>query len=124
MKFIQSENAPKALGPYSQAVEYNRTLYCSGQIPIDPETNEIIIGSIEEATKQVLSNLNAVWQEAGYKKENVVKCTIFISNMDNFAKINTVYEEFFGDHRPARAVVEVSRLPKDVSIEVESISVK
>ena len=124
MRYINSDKAPAALGPYSQAVEANGILYCSGQIPIIPSTGEIIVGDIAKATKQVLLNLSEVIKEGGTSIDRVVKATIFIKNMDDFATINGVYEEFFGTHRPARAVVEVARLPKDVEIEIEAIVVK
>jgi len=124
MEFISTSRAPKAIGPYSQAVKVGNMLFVSGQIPIDPETNQLVNGPIEDLTKLVLSNLKNIVNDAGFNLTDVAKVTIFLNNMDDFGKVNKIYEDFFGGHKPARAVVEVARLPKDVSIEVECIAVR
>jgi len=123
-KFIHTENAPAALGPYSQAVEVNGMLFVSGQIPFIPETMTLISEDVQEQTKQALENVGAVLKEAGYTFNDVVKAGVFIKNMDNFSKINEVYETYFAESKPARACVEVARLPKDVKVEIEVIAVK
>jgi len=124
MEFISTSRAPKAIGPYSQAVKVGNMLFVSGQIPIDPETNQLVNGPIEDLTKLVLNNLKNIVNDAGFNLTDVAKVTIFLNNMDDFGKVNKIYEDFFGGHKPARAVVEVARLPKDVSIEVECIAVR
>jgi 2-iminobutanoate/2-iminopropanoate deaminase len=124
MEFISTSRAPKAIGPYSQAVKVGNMLFVSGQIPMDPETNQLVNGPIEDLTKLVLSNLKNIVNDAGFNLTDVAKVTIFLNNMDDFGKVNKIYEDFFGGHKPARAVVEVARLPKDVSIEVECIAVR
>ena len=123
-KIIFTENAPKAIGPYSQAVLVGDTLYASGQVAIDPKTNKLLEGSVEEETGQIMQNLKAVLNSAGMDFQNVVKCTIFIKNMDDFTKINAVYGSYFPDNPPARETVEVARLPKDVQVEISCIAVK
>lgn len=124
MKFINTENAPAALGPYSQAIEANGTLYVSGQIPFLPETMTLVSNDVKEQTKQSLANVAAIIKEAGYKKTETVKCQIFLKDMNDFVAVNEVYADFFGDHKPARCAVEVARLPKDVSVEIDAICVK
>ena len=119
MKYINTDKAPKAIGPYSQAVKAGNLLFISGQIPIDPETNELFNGNIKEKTELVLNNINAILDEAGLKKENVAKITIYLKDISNFNAVNEAYEKF----KPARAVVEVSNLPKNVDIEIEAICV-
>ena len=123
MKYINTDKAPKAIGPYSQAVKAGNLLFISGQIPIDPETNELFNGNIKEKTELVLNNINAILNEAGLKKENVAKVTIYLKDISNFNAVNEAYEKFFNGHKPARAVVEVSNLPKNVDIEIEAICV-
>lgn len=123
-KSIATEAAPAAVGPYSQAYQVNETLYVSGQIPFDPKTMQLVSDDIEEQTLQVLKNIEAIVTKAGFKVTDIVKCQIFLTNMDNFNKINAVYANFFNGHTPARIAVEVSRLPKDVSIEIDAICVK
>ncbi|WP_319203925.1 RidA family protein [uncultured Ilyobacter sp.] len=123
-KVINTEKAPAALGPYSQAIEVNGMLFVSGQIPFVPETMTCISDDVQEQTKQALENVKAVLEEAGYSLKDVVKAGVFIKNMDDFAKINEVYNEYLGDVKPARACVEVARLPKDVKVEIEVIAVK
>ena len=123
-KFISTKNAPAAVGPYSQAVEVNDTLYVSGQIPFVPATMTLVSEDIAEQTKQSLANIKAILDEAGYKVEDIVKCQCFLKDMNDFAAMNAVYEEFFGEHKPARAAVEVARLPKDVKVEIDAIAIK
>lgn len=122
-KEIKTQNAPMAIGPYSQAIEANGFIFASGQIAIDPSTGELITGGVEEQTRLVLTNLSSVMEAAGSSLENVVKCTVFLKDMNDFSKMNAVYEEFFDAPYPARAAVEVARLPKDVQVEIEAIAV-
>jgi len=121
---IFTEQAPKAIGPYSQAIEVNNMLFVSGQIPFIPETMELVSDDVQEQTEQVMKNLSAILTHSGYNFEDVVKATIFIKDMNDFAKINEVYGTYFKNHKPARATVEVSRLPKDVKVEIDLIAVK
>lgn len=124
-KVIRTAEAPAPIGPYNQAIEANGTLYVSGQIAIDPSSGELRLGSIQEETALVLKNLDAVLSEAGYSKEDVVKCSIFISDMNQFASINEVYASYFtGEAAPARETVQVSVLPKKVNVEISCIAVK
>ena len=119
---IHSDNAPAALGPYSQAVKAGNTIYCSGQIPINPATNTIEAVTIEDQTRQAITNLKNVLEAAGSSLQNVVKTTVFIKDMNDFAALNGVYAEFFAPNKPARSCVEVARLPKDVKVEIECIA--
>lgn len=119
---IATESAPKALGPYSQAVKTGGFVFCSGQIPIDPAVDAVVAESIEDQTRQALTNLKNVLEKAGSSLAGVVKTTVFIKNMDDFAALNAVYAEMFGETRPARSCVEVARLPKDVKVEIECIA--
>lgn len=124
-KIINTPNAPAPLGPYNQAILANNTLYLSGQIPINPKTGKMVDSSIEEATKQVMENLQAVLKEAQMTFANVVKTSIFIANMDDFTKINSIYASYFEEATaPARETVQVARLPKDVGIEISMIAVQ
>ena len=120
---IHTDNAPKAIGPYSQAVKAGNLLFVSGQVPFVPETMEIVEGDVKAQTAQSLKNLQAILKEAGADFSNVVKTTVFIKDMNEFAQINQVYAEYFGENKPARACVEVARLPKDVKVEIELIAV-
>ena len=120
---IHTENAPAAIGPYSQAVKAGNLLFVSGQVPFVPETMEIVEGDVKAQTAQSLKNLQAILKEAGADFSNVVKTTVFIKEMNEFAQINEVYAEYFGENKPARACVEVARLPKDVKVEIELIAV-
>ena len=120
---IHTENAPAAIGPYSQAVKAGNLLFVSGQVPFVPETMEIVEGDVKAQTAQSLKNLQAILKEAGADFSNVVKTTVFIKDMNEFAQINEVYAEYFGENKPARACVEVARLPKDVKVELELIAV-
>ena len=119
---ISTPLAPAALGPYSQAIKAGNTVYCSGQIPINPATGTIDAVTVEDQTRQAITNLTNVLEAAGGGLSNVVKTTVFISDMNDFAAVNGVYAELFGDTKPARSCVEVSRLPKDVKIEIEAIA--
>lgn len=119
---IHTDNAPKAIGPYSQAVKAGNMLFVSGQVPFVPETMEIVEGDVKAQTAQSLKNVQAILAEAGLDFSHVVKSTVFIKDMNEFAQINEVYAEFFGENKPARACVEVARLPKDVKVEIEVIA--
>ncbi|OGD14148.1 MAG: reactive intermediate/imine deaminase [Candidatus Aminicenantes bacterium RBG_16_66_30] len=121
-KQVHTDKAPKAIGPYSQGIIANGFVFCSGQIPIDPATGELNTGSIEDQTRQVLKNLGAVLEAAGTSFDDVVKCTVFLQDMNDFAKMNAVYAEFFKAPSPARAAVQVARLPRDVKVEIEAIA--
>jgi 2-iminobutanoate/2-iminopropanoate deaminase len=120
-EIISTDKAPAAIGPYSQAVKIGSFLFCSGQIPINPKTKEIAQGGIEEQTKMALENLKAVIEAGGSTLSNVVKTTVFMKNMNDFAKMNEVYSHYFKENPPARAAIEVARLPKDVLVEIEAI---
>ncbi|MDP5276943.1 RidA family protein [Chengkuizengella axinellae] len=120
IKFVHTDDAPKAIGPYSQAVKVDRFIYTSGQIPLDLDGN-IVEGGIKEQTHQVFKNLKAVLLEAGASLENVVKATVFLKDMNHFVDVNEIYASYFGDHKPARSAVEVARLPKDVLVEIELV---
>ncbi len=123
-KAIQSESAPKALGPYSQAIVAGGMVYCAGQIPLDPATGNIVPGGVGEQTHQVLKNLRAVLKAAGSDLGRAVKTTVFLKNMNDFAAMNDVYgrSEYFGANPPARSTVEVARLPRDVRVEIEIVA--
>jgi len=120
---IATEKAPRALGPYSQALKAGGFVFCSGQIPIDPATGAVLsAASVEEQTRQAIQNLSCVLEKAGASLADVVKTTVFIKDMEDFAAVNGVYAEMFGETRPARSCVEVARLPKDVKVEIECIA--
>jgi 2-iminobutanoate/2-iminopropanoate deaminase len=121
---IKTEHAPQAIGPYSQAIEANGFIFASGQIPIDPASGELLLGTIEEQTRLSLNNLKAVLEAGGSSLDKVVKCSVFLEDMDDFTKMNGVYAEFFNSPYPARAAVQVARLPKDVKVEIEAIAIK
>ncbi|MGL4688102.1 MAG: RidA family protein [Fusobacteriaceae bacterium] len=123
-RIINTPNAPGAIGPYSQAVEVNGTLYVSGQIPFVPATMAVVSEDVKEQTRQSLENVKAIVEAAGYTLADVVKAGVFIKDMNDFALINEVYNEYLGDIKPARACVEVARLPRDVKVEIEVIAVK
>ena len=120
---IATANAPKAIGPYSQAICANGMIFCSGQIALDPVTNQLIEGDIAAQTERVLNNLSAVLREAGSNLEQVVKTTVFLKSMYDFAAMNEVYGKFFSQQPPARSTVEAARLPKDVLVEIDVIAV-
>ena len=119
---ISTERAPKAIGPYSQAVVSNGWAFLSGQIPLDPSTNQIIVGDIAAQTERVLENLKSVLEAAGSSLERVVKTTVYLKDMGEFAKMNEVYGRYFASNAPARATVEAARLPRDVSVEIDCIA--
>ncbi len=121
-KIIKTENAPSAIGPYSQATVVGDTIYTSGQIPIDPKTGEIVSEHVKIQTKQSLENVKAILEAAGTTMDKVFKTTVFIKNMNDFASINEVYTTYFSENPPARSCVEVARLPKDVLVEIEVIA--
>ncbi len=122
-RVINSKNAPAAVGPYSQAVEAGGTLYISGQLPVNPVSNSVP-QSIEEQTAQSLANVEAILTEAGYSKSDVVKSTVLLSSMDDFAAMNGVYASFYGEPFPARVCYQVAKLPLGVKVEIETIAVK
>jgi len=122
-KIVQTDLAPQAIGPYSQAVQVGPFLYTSGQIPLDKDGN-LVEGGMKEQATQVLNNLKAVLEEAGYTFSDVVKTTVFIKDMNEFAELNETYALYFGEAKPARSTVEVARLPKDVKVEIECIAYK
>ena len=122
-KIIQTDKAPKAIGPYSQAVEVNNTLYISGQLPIDPETMEMP-ATIGEQAEQVMENIGAILKEAGYDFKDVVKSTIFLNDIKDFQKMNGIYGQYYQENPPARSAYEVANLPKGAKIEIETIAVK
>jgi 2-iminobutanoate/2-iminopropanoate deaminase len=121
---IQTNRAPGAIGPYSQAVVSGNLLFVSGQIPIDPETGNLIIGGIESETHRVMKNIEAILTEAGYGFEHVLKSTLFLKSMEDFSKINAVYASYFEGNYPARETVEVSVLPKNANVEISVIASK
>ena len=124
MKALHTDKAPKALGPYSQAIEANGFIFASGQVPIDPDTNEFAEGGIKEQTRQSLTNAQNILKEAGIDLSHVIKTTVFLSDMANFAAMNEVYAEFFKEPYPARSAVAVKTLPKEALVEIECIAVK
>jgi 2-iminobutanoate/2-iminopropanoate deaminase len=123
-KAVQTDAAPKALGPYSQAIVANGMVFCAGQIPLDPATGDLVAGGIAEQTHQVLKNLRAVLKAAGSDLDRAVKTTVFLKSMDSFVAMNEVYgrPEYFGANPPARSTVEVARLPRDVLVEIEVLA--
>jgi 2-iminobutanoate/2-iminopropanoate deaminase len=123
-RIISTTKAPLAIGPYSQAVEKNNILFISGQIPVNPENGQIESTSIKIQTVRVLKSIEAILESAGYTLQDIVKTTCYITDMGNFIEMNEAYAEFFGNNPPARATVEVSRLPKDVLIEIDGIAIK
>ncbi|MFW9809659.1 MAG: RidA family protein [Candidatus Thorarchaeota archaeon] len=119
---VVTEDAPKAIGPYSQGTIGNGFVFCSGQIPADSKTGELVGGSITEQTRQALSNVKGVIEAAGSTMNKVLKVTVFLKNMNDFSEMNTEYSKWFSEPPPARAAVEVARLPKDVDVEIEAIA--
>lgn len=122
-EIIATDHAPRAIGPYSQAVRAGKMLFASGQIPIDPATGEFVAGGIAEQTEQVLKNLTAVFEAAGVGMNQIVKTTVFLVDMNDFTAMNEVYARFFGEAPPARATVQAARLPRDAKVEIEAIAV-
>ncbi|MBR8700457.1 2-iminobutanoate/2-iminopropanoate deaminase [Fusobacterium sp. DD29] len=123
-KIIHTDKAPAALGPYSQAIEANGMLFVSGQIPFIPATMTLVSEDVKDQTRQSLENVKAIVEAAGYSMNDVVKACVFIKDMNDFGAVNEVYNEYLGNVKPARACVEVARLPKDVKVEIEVIAVK
>jgi 2-iminobutanoate/2-iminopropanoate deaminase len=121
MQTVQTDKAPQAIGPYSQAIVVDGVLYSSGQIALTPE-GALVEGGVEEQTRQVLRNLSAVLEAGGSSLQQVIKTTIFLADMEDFAAVNAIYAEFFGDHRPARSTVAVKTLPKEVRVEIDCIA--
>ncbi|MEP6704033.1 MAG: RidA family protein [Acidobacteriota bacterium] len=122
-EIVSTDKAPDAIGPYSQAIRAGDMLFCSGQIPIDPQTGEFVSHDIGEQTDQVLKNLAAVLEAGGMNLGNVVKTTVFLSDMSDFAVMNEVYRRYFNDNKPARATVQAARLPRDAKVEIDCIAV-
>ena len=120
---VTTENAPGAIGPYSQAVKAGGMVFCSGQIPIDPKTGEFVSQVVSEQTEQVLNNLSEVLKAAGTSLDNVVKTTVFLADMNDFVEMNEVYSRYFSDNKPARATVQAARLPRDAKVEIDCIAV-
>lgn len=121
-KVIQTEKAPKAIGPYSQAIQAGNFLFLSGQIPLDPKTGELVKGDIRKQTQQVLENIKGVLESQGLGMEDIVKVTIFLKDIGNFNQVNEVYATYFPSSLPARSTVEVAKLPRDADIEIEAIA--
>lgn len=122
MKVVATDSAPKAIGPYSQAIVMNGMVFVSGQIPIDPATGNLINGPIADQTQRVMTNLAAILEAAGTSLAKVVKTTVYLKDMGDFAEMNEVYGSHFPDHKPARATVQVAKLPRDVSVEIDCIA--
>ena len=122
-EIIATENAPQAIGPYSQAVRVGNLVFASGQIPLDPATKEFVPGGIAEQTEQVLKNLKAVFAAAGVEMNQIVKTTVFLADMNDFTAMNEIYGNYFADKPPARATVQAARLPRDAKVEIEAIAV-
>jgi 2-iminobutanoate/2-iminopropanoate deaminase len=123
MKTIQTASAPAAIGPYSQAIVANGFVFTAGQVPFDPASMEVVEGGIAEQTEQVMRNLAAILEEAGTSLGSVVKTTVFLRDMNDFAAMNEVYGRHFGGHKPARSTVQAARLPRDVGVEIEAVAV-
>ena len=121
-EIIKTEGAPAAIGPYSQAVRAGGFIFCSGQIPTDPKTGEFVAGGVAEQTEQVMRNLTAVLEAAGSGLDRIVKTTVFLADMNDFAAMNEVYGRYFQDNPPARATVQAARLPRDARVEIEAIA--
>ncbi len=122
-EIIETREAPDPIGPYSQAIRANGFVFVSGQIPVRPDTGSVVQGDIEAQTHQVMKNLDAILQAAGSGLEKVVKTTVFLSNLDDFSRFNRIYGEYFGEAGPARATVQVTRLPKEVLLEIEAVAI-
>ncbi|MCG8352339.1 MAG: RidA family protein [Chloroflexales bacterium] len=121
---VSTPNAPQAIGPYSQAIAIDNLIFCSGQIPIDPATGEVVSGDVGVVTRQVLNNLKALLEAAGSSLDHVVKTMVFLADMNDFAAMNAVYSEFFPSNPPARSAVQAAALPKGVRVEIEAIALR
>jgi 2-iminobutanoate/2-iminopropanoate deaminase len=124
LKRIQTDKAPHAIGPYSQAIVADKLIFTAGQIPLDPKSGELVGSDIREQTKRVLDNLSAILEASGASLRSVVKTTVFLADMGEFAAMNEVYTTYFTDHKPARSTVQAARLPRDVKVEIDAIAVK
>ena len=124
MKTISTDQAPKAIGPYSQGIEVNGFIFISGQIPLDPATGELVNGDIKKQTARVFENIRAILKASGCDLKNVVKATVFVTDLSNFAVVNEIYSQYFGEHKPARSFVQVAGLPKGAQVEIEVIATK
>jgi 2-iminobutanoate/2-iminopropanoate deaminase len=124
MDYIASEKAPKAIGPYSQAVALGNVIYTSGQIPLDPATGKLVEGGFEASARRVFENLKAVLTEAGVSFNEVVKATVYLKSLSDFQTLNGIYAEYFGDHKPARSTVGVAQLPMDAAVEIDLIAIR
>ena len=122
-EIVSTENAPGAIGPYSQAVKAGNLVFCSGQIPIDPQTGDFVSDDVGEQTEQVLRNLGAVLKAAGTSLDDVVKTTVFLADMNDFGAMNEIYSKYFDENKPARATVQAARLPRDARVEIDCIAV-
>jgi 2-iminobutanoate/2-iminopropanoate deaminase len=122
MEYLHTNNAPSAIGPYSQAIKVNGMIYTSGQIALTPNGDFLSDADVKEQTRQVLTNLRAVLSDAGSGLNNVIKTTVFLADMDDFLKVNEIYAEFFGEHKPARSAVAVKTLPKNALVEIEAVA--
>ncbi|MGQ0563378.1 MAG: RidA family protein [Gemmatimonadota bacterium] len=121
-KRVETPNAPAAIGPYSQAIIANGFVYTAGQIPLDPATGQLVEGDVTQQTRRVMQSLQAILEAAGASLRTVVKTTVFLQDMNDFAAMNAVYAEYFGEHKPARSTVQAARLPRDVRVEIEAIA--
>lgn len=124
MRVINTKQAPTAIGPYSQAISVEKTLYTSGQLGVNPETNQLVSNDLQDQTKQIFKNLDSILNAANYKKEDVCKVTIYLKDLTNFNEVNALYGIYFGNHKPSRSTIEVSRLPKDGLILIDMIAHK
>lgn len=122
MDYVATDHAPKAIGPYSQAVKANGLVYTSGQVALDPATGNLVEGSFEDQVHRVFRNLDAVLREAGSSFSRVLKATVFVTDLGNFQTLNTIYAQYFGDHKPARTTVEVKALPKGAQVEIDLVA--
>lgn len=120
---VHTDQAPAAIGPYSQAIVHGGLVFTAGQIALDPETGEMLLGDVAAQTERVMRNLSAVLEAAGSSLQRVVKTTVFLRDMNDFAAMNEVYGRFFGEHRPARSAVQAARLPRDAEVEIEAVGV-
>jgi 2-iminobutanoate/2-iminopropanoate deaminase len=123
MQYLSTESAPKAIGPYSQALRSGNTIYTSGQIPLDPATGEIVTGDFDAQVRRVFENLKAVLAAGGVSFANVVKATVYLTDLSTFGQLNAIYGEYFGDHKPARSTVGVAQLPKGAAVEIDLVAV-
>lgn len=122
MDYVATNRAPKAIGPYSQAIKTNGLVFTSGQIPLDPATGELVQGDFAAQVRRVFENLSAVLRESGTGFDGVIRATVFVTDLANFQTLNTIYAEYFGDHKPARTTVQVAALPKGATVEIDLIA--